>query len=117
MSKTNRNQMKTEACAKPGQEKQGLSRVVGMLQELQDAVEEIRAQLAGTSKSHFTVGEVARMVGRSPYTIRMWVTEQRIRAERVAGTGPRGRLLIPREELRKLITQGHGESVPTILTK
>lgn len=91
--------------------------VATMLRQLRDAVEEIRSQLAGTSKSHFTVDEVAAMTGRVPYTVRSWIKEGRIRAERVAGTGPRGRLLIPREELKKLITQGHGESVPAVLAK
>ena len=117
MKTTSRSRTTTEPCPEPGQGNESLSQVVGMLQELQDAVEEIRAQLAGTTKSHFTVDELAEMTGRAPYTIRSWITAKRIKAERVAGTGPRGRLLIPREELKKLITQGQGENIPAVLAK
>ena len=117
MKTTERSRTTTEASTGPRREKEALSQVVGMLHELQDAVEEIRAQLAGTSKSHFTVDEVAEMTGRAPYTVRTWIKQKQIKAERVAGTGPRGRLLIPRDELKKLITRGQGENVPAVLAK
>ena len=92
-----------------------MAHVVSILHELQYAVDEIRERLAGTSKSHFTVEEVAQMTGRSPYTIRSWIKAKRIDAERVLGTGPRGRLLIPREQLKKLITSGKAERLPAVM--
>lgn len=115
MKTTTRSRTTTEACAEPGQEGEALSQVVILLRALQESVDEILAQLAGASKSHYTVDEFARVVGRAPYTIRSWVTQKRIRAERVSGTGPRGRLLIPREELKKLVASARGENVPAVL--
>lgn len=69
-------------------------------------VGDIRMQLSGLRKSHHTVEEVAEATGRAPYTVRTWIKEERIRAIRVPGTGPKGRLLIPHEELEKLVAAG-----------
>ena len=64
------------------------------------AVDDIRRQLGGKMKSHLIVEEVAEVTGKSPYTIREYIRQGRIRAIRVAGTGPRGRLLVPRRSWR-----------------
>jgi len=73
-------------------------------------------QLQAKRKPHLTVAEAALACGRSAYTIRRWITEDRIKAIRIEGDGPRGRLLIPREELDRLIQQGMGGSIsPTDL--
>ena len=90
-------------------------RLVDILGQLFRAVDEIRQQLGGKLKSHLVVEEVAAATGRSPYTIREYIRRGRIRATRVAGTGPRGRLLIPREELEKLIESGLAGQVPAAL--
>lgn len=89
-----------------------LSLVLDLLHRLRDDVEQIKTKLEGTQKSHYSVDEVARMTSRAAYTVRSWVKAGRIRAERVSGTGPKGRLLIPRDELAKLIRQGKGAGVP-----
>ena len=75
------------------------------------ALDEIKDCLAGRTKSHLTVAELARQVGRSEYTVRRWITEGRITATRVAGTGPKGRLLIAREQLNKLVMAGSGTNL------
>jgi excisionase family DNA binding protein len=75
-------------------------------------LEYIRATLSARRKDFFTVEEVARLTGRSAYTIRRWITEQRLKAIRVSGTGPRGRLLVPRAELEVLIAAGLGDDIP-----
>jgi excisionase family DNA binding protein len=75
-------------------------------------LEYIRATLSARRKDHYTVEEVARLTGRSAYTIRRWITEQRLKAIRVSGTGPRGRLLVPRAELEVLIAAGLGDDIP-----
>jgi len=85
------------------------------ISELKEVVYEIRNYVVGAVKSHLTVEEVAAAVSRSPYTVRRWLREGRINAERVTGSGPKGRLLIPRDELKKLIGLGRGASVPALM--
>ena len=89
-----------------------LAEVFNLLIELRSAVEDIRGQLSKRQKPHLTVEELAELVGRSPYTVRRWISEQRITAIRIDGSGPKGRLLIPREQLDALISQGLGAAVP-----
>ena len=89
-----------------------VDQVIALLYGVKDAVEDIRKRLQETSKSHFTVEEIAKMTGRKPYTVRMWIKENRIEAERIPGTGPRGRLLIPRSEINKLIASGKAAHIP-----
>src|SRR5262249_52930065 len=78
---------------------------------------EIRAVLAGARKPFLTVEEFAEVTGRSAYTVRRWITENRIEARRISGAGPRGRLLIPREEIDKLILEGKGSTIPAAQTR
>src|SRR5262245_19731989 len=86
-----------------------------VLEQILDAVTEIRQVLAGTRKDFQSVEEVARLTSRSPYTVRRWIAQGLIRAERVSGTGPKGRLLIPTDQVRKLIVSGKGSAVPAPL--
>jgi excisionase family DNA binding protein len=89
-----------------------LAELAGMMRHLIDSVDDLRSQIAGTRKELYTVDEVARLTGRTPYTVRRWITEGRVRATRVEGTGPRGRLLIPGAELVRLIRHGLGGDLP-----
>jgi len=92
-----------------------LAIIVIMLRDLLSAVGDIRRSLAGTSKRWLTVAEFAEMCGRSPYTVRRWVSEGRVQATRVNGTGPKGRLLISRDQIPALIADGLGEAIPARL--
>ena len=85
-----------------------------MLEKIMATLEDISARLAGTRKDFYTVEEIAELTGRSAYTIRRWITEKRIHARRVAGTGPKGRLLIPRDQVDVLIASGLGEEIPSV---
>jgi len=68
--------------------------------------EELERQVSGRFKPFLTVTEAAELTGRSAYTVRRWIAEGRLKAERVQGTGPRGRMLITREQLHQAL--GHG---------
>jgi hypothetical protein len=46
--------------------------------------------------------------------VRTWIKDSKVAAIRVAGTGPKGRLLIPREELEKVVGAGLAERVPEV---
>jgi excisionase family DNA binding protein len=83
-----------------------------MLSQIMSALDEIRARLAGSHKEAHTVAEIADITGRSAFTVRRWISEGKIAAIRVSGTGPRGRLLIPHAELRRLVSCGKGSDLP-----
>ena len=79
---------------------------------IEEKVDELHAVLAARRKDNYVVGEVAEMTGRSEYTIRRWITEGRLSAIRISDGGPRGRLLVPRVELERLIATARGRHVP-----
>ncbi len=89
--------------------------VAAALERIFDELRDIRELLSGARKPWLTVDEVARLTGRAPFTVRRWVKEGRLRATRVSGTGPRGRLLIARDQLQGLIAAGLGGDVPAAL--
>ena len=81
------------------------------INRLASRLDEIHELVAGRTKENYTVAESAHMFGRSAYTVRRWITEGKLKASRVIGTGERGRLLINREELQRLIGAGRGENL------
>src|SRR4051812_27293252 len=86
-----------------------------VLRQLVATVEELRDRLDSRTKDYYTVEEVAQSVYRSEHTIRRWIAEGKLEATRVAATGPRGRLLIARDQLRRLVTSGLAGEVPDIV--
>ena len=79
------------------------------MQEFQAQNEEILARLKALQgrptlprKEFYSVEEVAQYVHRSPYTVRRWINEGKIKAVRIAGTGSHGRLHVPHDELLRL---------------
>lgn len=91
---------------------EGVAEMAQILRRLVASVDDLRARIEGTTKQLYTVEEVARLTGRTPYTIRRWITEGRLEATRVEGTGPRGRLLVPSSQLLRLLPQGLGSDLP-----
>lgn len=79
-------------------------------------VDSLIATVEGHRKAFLTVPEFAKIVGRSPYTVREWIKAGMVSATRIQGTGPKGRLLIRREELDRILAQGVGASVTPIAT-
>ena len=87
------------------------NQVIEMLRQLCSKVDALAREVSGKSKSHLTVEEVAKVTGRSPYTVRRWITSGVITATRVSAGGSRGRLLIAASELAKLIDSGKGSKL------
>ncbi len=77
--------------------------VLDALAELRRDMKEVLDYARGRSKTLLTIEEVAEQVGRAPYTVRSWIRSGRLKATRVDGTGPRGRLLVHRESMEALI--------------
>ena len=86
-----------------------LCRHVAALEAKLDRLGEL---MAGRRKENLTVEEVAAMTGRSAFSVRRWIKEKKLRAIRIAEGGPRGRLLVPRAELDRLVATGKGSSIP-----
>ena len=89
-----------------------IEEMYGLLIYVKDAIEYVRAQLAAKRKDHYTVPEFGDLVRRSPYTVRRWIAEGRVKAVRVQGTGPKGRLLVPHDQLDALVVAGMGTEIP-----
>lgn len=88
--------------------------ILDAVRSISARVNDIESALHNTSKPQLTVEEVAQACGRSAYTVRRWITQGRLTAIRIGGCGPRGRLLIDRAQLRRLLDSGLGEHVPAI---
>jgi hypothetical protein len=76
------------------------------IDKLASRLDEIHDLVTGHTKEHLTVAEFAGSAGRSAYTVRRWISEGRLKASRISDTGERGRLLIHRSELQRLIGAG-----------
>lgn len=83
-----------------------------LLRQILDTVTRLDGRLAVEQKAFFTVAEFASLVGRSSYTVRRWIAEQRLNGMRVADSGPKGRWLIARQELDRVIESGSGGNIP-----
>src|SRR5262245_32631292 len=99
----------TPAATPPGC---GTDQLAPVLGQILDGLRDLRDLLTGLRKEWYTVEEVAELTGRTAYTVRRWVQEQRIEARRASGTAPRGRLLIAHDQLRRLVATGLGGEVP-----
>jgi hypothetical protein len=82
------------------------------LVSMEEKLDGLRDLLARRRKDHFTVEEVAELTGRSAYTIRRWISLSKLKANRIAEGGPRGRLLIAATELERLVPAGRGAKIP-----
>lgn len=85
---------------------------VAKLPKFEATLDEIRDRLTRSVKPFLTVDEVAEISGRAPFTVRRWIKEGLISAQRIKEGGPRGRLLIARDQIDKLLHRGHGAAVP-----
>lgn len=91
-----------------------LEPLVHALNKLRSEVHGIRELLIPQVRRYVTVEEAGAIVGRAPFTVRTWIRQGRLKGIRVAGTGRRGRLLISRAELERLIA-GNQETSREIL--
>ena len=85
-----------------------LDKIYELLCELSHSLQAIREQFTAAKKDFYTVAELIPIVGRSAFTIRRWINEKLIDAIRIAGTGPKGRLLVPQVAIGKVDCIRHG---------
>lgn len=85
---------------------------LALFRGLERQLVDLRSLIEVRQKELMTVEELARLVGRSAFTVRRWISQGKIEATRVNGTGPRGRLLVRRSELAKLLSLGSGAEIP-----
>ena len=90
-----------------------LSQIAEGVRRLDERLSELDRKLSPATKQYLAVEEFAQLVGRSPYTVRAWLKSGKIRGERVTGSGPRGRWLIPRDQLKVIVNSGEGASIPS----
>lgn len=89
-----------------------LRQIMALLVELKAELAGVKSALGSRQKPVLTIEEIAELTGRSAYTIRRWVKERRLTATRIQGTGPKGRLLVSRDEIDKILRSGLGANVP-----
>jgi hypothetical protein len=90
---------------------ESLRTILRIIHEHDVLLREISETISGTWKQFFTVEEFAQLVGRAPCTVRRWITAGIVKATRVEGAGPRGRLLVHRGELDKVVGSGFGDEL------
>lgn len=82
------------------------------LQSIADELKIVRKALDGQTKPMLDVSEAGKLAVRSDYTIRKWIRDGKLDAEKVQGTGRHGRWLIRREALIGLLAKGLGGDIP-----
>ena len=87
-------------------EQDQVSILLARVEYIEMKLDDLHALLSNATKPFYTVGELAKNVGRSPYIVRCWVADGKIKAIRLKDTGPRGRLLISRSETLKISEAG-----------
>src|SRR5262245_20718715 len=79
------------------------------VRRVEEQVGQIKALLlkARTAKEHYTPQDIARMLGKKPYTVREWCRLGRINARKLpGGRGNEGEWRIPHEELVRYQNEG-----------
>lgn len=94
-----------------------LDEVERLVRDLARAMPHLNEQLGilvdrfgACQKQFLRVDEVAELTGRSAFTVRRWIKDGKIEATRISQGGPRGRLLISRRELQRLVMDGKGSN-------
>lgn len=89
-----------------------LTQILEGIQNLSVAIREVRQLLEGTRKDFYTAEEVAEITGRSAYTVRRWLKENRLTGRKVEGSGTKGKWLVARDDLNRLVAAGRGDRIP-----
>jgi excisionase family DNA binding protein len=78
-----------------------------LLADVRDLLARFRDAVGGAAQPLYSINDVARYTGRTTEAVRRWVSDGHLKACRVAGTGGRGKLMIHRDELLRLLTPSH----------
>jgi excisionase family DNA binding protein len=86
-------------------------RLLESIDALHATIQKMDRRLDDQSTQYYTVTEFAKLVKRSDYTVRRWIKLKKINAFKVKGSGPKGRWLIPRDQLARVLDSGLGASL------
>lgn len=116
LSGSGRNPPSTTSPPQPQVPSTAESTMLAKLEQVLDRLARVENILADKRKAFLTVAEVASLTGRSAYTVRRWIGEGRLQPIKVEGSGPRGRWLIPSDQVDHLLgncQRGHDEVAAT----
>ncbi|HEX4129051.1 MAG TPA: helix-turn-helix domain-containing protein [Pirellulales bacterium] len=89
-------------------ERQQVSKGCSVEEDTRLAVREAISECLQTQgRAYYSVGEFAKLVHRTPYTVRVWCWRERINAEKLdGGAGPHGEWRISRKEFERYQREG-----------
>lgn len=87
------------------------------LSEISKRLAHISSDLAGQIKPLLTVSEVADLTDRCEDTVRRWIRNGCLPAHKALGTGPRGRWLVKREDLDRVLEGGLGGDISPVVVR
>lgn len=81
-----------------------ITQLLARLTRIEESLDSLTRQRL--TKEWYSTREVARLLGRSHYTVRCWALEGRVTASKRGGRGKHGTWWISREEVERIQNEG-----------